>query len=254
MHSPLFRKKAFESELSNKKLIFNTDGFVGIDSQSKEEAMRVFNAFFSVAHIFGVQCFSVNEDDIADITIDKNKMEIGGMSMQGHSERMQLIGINQDSKSNMRFRIIKQETIKQIVDLTNKIINDKVIVSQLTFLLEGYTYYTHSEYSQSFIMDWLIVEKFFAGKWDDLLNKREITGSRKNDFKDADKWDAYHKLELLNFVGEIDNEKYLMLREFNTKRNHLVHNGEQIKQEDADKLYKLALEIVKNNIGLLNGN
>jgi hypothetical protein len=254
MHSPLFRKKAFDIEFLDRKLIFNTDGFVGIEGQNKEEAMKIFNTFFGVAHLYGVFCFAVNEDDIADITIDKNKMEVGGMTMQGHSERMQLLSINQESKSNLRYKIIKQETIREIVNLTNKIINNQIVVSQLTFLLEGYTYMIHSEYSQSFIMDWLIIEKFFANKWDELLNEKEITGSRKRDFKDADKWDAYHKLELLNFVGEIDNDKYQTLREFNTKRNHLVHNGEQIKKEDADTLYKMAFEIVKNSINLQNSN
>ncbi|MEM0144121.1 MAG: hypothetical protein QXL94_09340 [Candidatus Parvarchaeum sp.] len=253
MHSPVFRKKAFDFDFLGRKLIFNSDGFIGIEGESKEEAMKVFNTFFGIAHLFGVFCYAVNEDDIADITIDKNKMEIGDITMQGHSERMQLMDITQDSKANQRFKIIKQETIKPIVDLTNKIINNQIIVSQLTFLLEGYTYFIHSEYSQSFIMDWLIIEKYFANKWDELLNKREITGNRKRDFNDADKWDSYHKLELLNFVGEIDNEKYLMLRNFNTKRNHLVHKGEQIKQEDAEILYKLALDIVKSNIDLQNG-
>ena len=104
MHSPLFRKKAFDIEFSDKKLIFNTDGFIGIEGENKEEAMKIFNTFFGVAHLYGVFCFAVNEDDIADITIDKNKMEIGGMTMQGHSERMQLIGITQDSKKQFKIQ------------------------------------------------------------------------------------------------------------------------------------------------------
>ncbi len=250
LKQPLMSKKAFDINFNNKKLIFNLDGFMGMECESKEKAIGVFNTFFGVAHLLGVLCFAVNEDDIAEIKIDTSKGEVGGMMMQGHSERMQLMHWMDSPENNRRFTVIKKETITSIVDLTRKIIVDQVIVSQLIFLLDGFTYLINSEYSQSFIMDWLIVEKFFANKWDKLLKDRNIAGKRKEDFKDIDKWDAYHKLELLNFVREIDDDTYKMLRDFNTKRNRLVHNGEQINYDDAEKLYEFALDIVKKNIGL----
>lgn len=247
MHSPIFRKKAFDIDFMDKKLIFTQDGFIGLECRSVQEATMIFNVIFGIAHLAGYFCFAVNEDDIAQITINKIKYEIGSIAMQGHSERMQLMNI-QNFNYNRRWKVIKKDAIIPIVDLANKIINDQLKVNQIIFLLEGYTYLVNSEYSQSFIMDWLIVEKYFANKWDELLKEKQITGKRKEDFRDVDKWDSYHKLELLNFTGNISNETYDLLRDLNTKRNHLVHKGEPINQDDADKLYKFASNLIRESL------
>ncbi|MHB1547010.1 MAG: hypothetical protein ACYCSB_02030 [bacterium] len=249
--------ESFYINFDGKYMIFRSDGLIGINVSSKEDAIKIFNVYFAVAYILNLMyCFAAKEDDIADITIDENKFEIRQIGMSGHSQRRFLM--NPTSKFDALFvykrQNITKESAEKIANITKRIINDKRLVFILDFFIQGLTYFNNKEYSQSFILEWISVEYILYEEWEKLLKDKKITGERKKDMLNPIKWDFYHRLELLNYSKNVNDDDYKLLRELNIKRNKLIHSKKEVSKEDIEKLLnfvlniKLITEIINNSV------
>lgn len=238
--------ESFYVEFDGKHMIFRSDGLIGINVSSKDEAIKIFNVYFAVASMLNlIFCFAAKEDDIAGIIIDANKFEIRQIGMGGYSQRRFLMG--QINKFDALFVYARQkitkESAEKIANITKRIINNKQLVFILDFFIQGQTYFYNKEYNQSFILEWIIVENVLYDEWKKMLNNKNITGERKNDMYNTIKWDFYHRLELLSYAENINDYDYKLLRELNNKRNKLIHSGEEVSKEDVEKLLNFVLNI-----------
>ena len=237
---------SFYVKFDDKYIIFRSDGLIGINVSSKDEAIKIFNVYFAVASMLNlILCFAAKEDDIADITIDANKFEIRQIGMGGYSQRRFLM--RQTNKFDALFVYARQnitkESIEKIAHITKRIINDKRLVFIFDFFIQGLTYFYNKEYNQSFILEWIIVENVLYDEWKKMLKNKNITGERKNDMQNTIKWDFYHRLELLSYTENINDYDYKLLRELNNKRNKLIHSGKEVSKEDVEKLLNFVLNI-----------
>ena len=114
--------------------------------------------------------------------------------------------------------------------------------------LESFTHFYNSEYSQSFLFSWLIIEKYISRLFEEMLSEKEVSGKRKKKFKTQDKWSTETKIEVLNFNGIINLDEYNFFIRFNTKRNEFAHKGKTIDQKESKELFEFSENVIENEI------
>jgi len=244
--------KIFDTSFNGIKIVVDSDGFIGIATENKEQAIRILNTIFGFTYISGIDCISANESEIAKIEIDPKSLEIHSKLMKSSSlqkQRWDLVVPFGPSTVNYYHReIINEEVIKESIKKSEKIIKHDDIAHQLIFLLAGYTHHVSSEYSQSFIINWIILEKYLSTLWKNLLEEKTITGKRKDKLTDTMSWGTNYILETLNISGNLEKDNYDLIIDLKKKRNDFVHKGKLIDQSDSEKLLKTCNDIVKNNL------
>ncbi len=246
-----FPSKLFDLTFNGMKVIVNSDGFIGIENESKEQATEILNTIFGMSVLYDETCFAVREHELADINIDPNSLAITSTSIIISSQRTRMLleeSFSSPFMSHRRNNIV-EDKIKEIIRKTEKINTNKDLTEQLIFLLEGYTHFKNSEFSQSFIINWLIIEKYLFKLWEEFIKEKRISGERKNKLlKNTNQWGADVVLETLNLNDKIDDNNYNLLNELKGKRNGFVHRRLFIDKPTSKILLDLCFKIVRNNV------
>ena len=254
-----FKQKVFESgypwpskvldfNFNRKKLVVNSDGFVGVEAEDRIEALRILNTIFGIAFMSGINCLSARESEVSEINIDPESLKITSATWEVSSLRslpMEWYGLRAIFYHPKQ---VSKELIEEILKKAEVISKDEELAELLIFLIEGFTHYSNSEYSQSFIVNWLIVEKYLSELWLRTLNEREIKGKRKDKLTNPAQWSLDYVIETLNLAGELDNDTYKELMDLKTKRNKFVHGGEAVDKSACEKLMSFSFKIVEDKL------
>lgn len=244
--------KIFDTSFNGIKIIVDSDGFIGIITENKKQTIRILNMIFGLSFISGINCVAANESEVAEIKIDPNSLEIHSKLMKSSSLQTQrwdlVVPFGPSTVNYYHRKIINEDVIKDSINKAEKISNYEDLTSQLIFLLEGHTYNANSEYSQSFIINWIIVEKYLSNLWNDLLEKKVVSRKRKKKLTEGIFWGIDTILETLNLGGNIDKNTYDLLMQLKKKRNKFVHEGIPIDQLSSEKLLNFCSDIVKDNL------
>lgn len=226
---------------NNKHGFFDTFGFIGIQCKNEKAAIRVLNTIFGVSLIFGFNSISVRELELFSMKMDAESLSIGGFSWQSEAKRF-----NPYTSHGLRKNAIPLDSMNIIIKVAEKVSQSDVINESVIFLLESFTHFYNSEYSQSFLFSWLVIEKYISRLFEEMLSLKGVSAKRKKKFKTHDKWSTETKIEVLNFNGIINSDDYNFLIRFNTKRNEFAHKGKTIDQNESQKLFEFSQNIIKN--------
>ena len=244
----MFPSKSFDTLFNGTKIIVKSDGFIGVVTEDKKQAIRILNTIFGLSFLSDIECFAVRELELAEINIEPNTLTISSTSIQVSSLRNFLMDWSTSTISYYEKKEIEKEVLKEIIKKSERISQDKDLTEQLIFLLEGYTHHNNSEYSQAFIINWLIIEKYLFGLWDEFLIGKNIGGDRKHKLTNTGSWGIDKILEFFNLNEKIDKKEYELLVGLKNKRNNFVHKGQVIDKSTSEKLLNLSFDIVKNNL------
>ena len=229
---------------NNKHGFFDTFGFVGIQCKNEKAAIKVLNTIFGVSLIFGFDSISVRELELFSMKMDPESLSIGGFSWQVEAKRF-----NPYTSHGLRKIALPLDSMKMIVKVAEKVSHDKAINESVLFLLESFTHYYNSEYSQSFLFSWLVIEKYVSRLFEEMLSEKEVSAKQKKKFKTHDKWSTETKIEVLNLNGIINSDDYNFFIRFNAKRNEFAHKGITIDEKESQELFEFSKNIIKNEIG-----
>ncbi len=244
----LSSSKVFDTKFNTFKLIVNSDGFIGIVTEDRTEAIRILNLIFGVALVLGHTCFAVRESEIAEIEVDPQSLEICSISMPYLSLKTLFIDHLRPKITYFGMKEISESDIREIIKIAEKINKNPYLSELLIFLLEGSTHYVNAEYSQSFIMNWVIIERYIDKLWREFLDEKQMSNRRKDKLTNPALWNIDSILEVLNLSGKLDDEGYELLRDLKNKRNNFVHRGRLIDKESAKELLNFSYVIVKNEL------
>ena len=118
----------------------------------------------------------------------------------------------------------------------------------MRLLNEGLTHLTNSEFAQSFIMSWSIIERHYYDIWFTLLSQRNIDHERSSKLTNPNQWSIDYVLEVLELENKIDENSYDLLMELKRKRNKFYYNGKQVAKDDADRSLQYAKKLLVNKI------
>ncbi|MBZ2164477.1 hypothetical protein [Methanobacterium spitsbergense] len=251
-----FTKTIQDINYKNKILIIKSDGFVAIEETDRKKATKKLNEIMAIALLFDIPVSIINESELGEVKIDPDDRKIGSQSMPINSMRTSLVNAQWNIPVNMEFNRIKisKNKIYKLFGTIDKITNDEIFKDFLIFYLESYTYFMNYLYSQSFIISWLIVERYLSIKWkekiiDNIVENDKQNKNRKNDLKNPGRWSAYYIIETLRLLGIIKtDDEYKIFMNLKRKRDKIVHEGQECSKKESEKCLNLAKRILNEQI------
>lgn len=248
---PLFGwdERVLDTKFSGVPVIVNKDGFIGVGHAEKNLVLKILNVIMATMTIEGIPAVAVRENELSETNLHPEGFYFSGYSIPTSTLRGYLFE-ERWSQRVLRYherREIEPKKIKEIVEKARKIFESGEIGSDLILLVEAYTHYEDTEYSQSFIMSWIIIERDIMDLWERIVEYKKPNSRRKG--KLLKQWTLDDVLETLNINGQIDDEKYSTLVELKNKRNAFIHPpSKELSKEDALKCFEMTTEIVKRKV------
>lgn len=239
----------FETIYNKRILTITKDGFISICEDKKEVAIELLNQIMATALFFNMETRSIRQFEIFDNEIDSQKHNIVRFTISPISLRAKLIEerikILVPSSIQYARSIVSKKKIINVIKKSEIISQNEEINNFLKFILESYTHYKNSEYSQSFIMSWLILENSIAKEWIQLLDKKGVHGDRRKKLKNRSSWPLDHLIETLNLGNKVKNDRYNLLIKLKKIRNGIVHKGKKCSKDNAKRCLDLSIKKVR---------
>lgn len=243
----VFPNKVLDTTYDGKLLIIYNNGYIGIAENDKQTAQNNLNEIMATGLLLGIPFFAINNYELSEVTFNLEQVDfkIRGLTQRGALSRA-FEPQNVISEWFIKpFVSIQIEGMEKIIKATNEITSDPDIKTFLPLFIESYTCFQHSQYLQSFILGWTVIEKRLNFLWESYLIKKNVSKNRIRKFTGAE-WSINQVIEMLNVEQYISNEECLVLHDLRRKRNNLVHEGEDVDKKDAEKCMVVARGYVED--------
>lgn len=231
----------------NRPLVIRKDGYIAIGETNKGEAQELLNEIMSVLLIRGVPTNVIREGDLGEATITETG---GSYSWNPLSSRVLLYEqqyiYNYDSYLVGRI-LINEENMRKAIKLAEFLTSDDRIKTLLLLFLEAYTYFQSTEYKQSLIIAWVILEEFYIEDlWLQHISKITSDGKRLGKLKG---WTVDQRLEALHISNVLTDEEYSLLMKIKEARNEVVHEGKMPQKDIVEKCLNFVFRVIQRHIG-----
>lgn len=235
-----------------------SDGFVGVITQDKVLALRILNTIFGVASALGIECSPVTELELVKVSVDRVSLDINFWSLLHRvvkiphwSPRASVLLAPGQSEEYYNRKAIASKRIKEIVTKAERLSKDSELTEQLLFWNAGRNHYISGEYGQSFVMNWMVIEKNIHNMLDDLRSQNKSLNNYLEKLQERGPLD--HILALLEVGGiVVNNIQYSELNELRLKRNDFIHSKKEIDQkwyeQWSKKCLKIATQFIRNSL------
>jgi hypothetical protein len=233
----------------NTHVIVTKDGYIAVEVDNKSLAQEYINEILAVLLLRGVLVTAVREVELGRIEItNKNELRIWNpMELRTIACELSV----RDPSLILRVEV-PQEDIKKSIKLAELLTSDERIKTLLLLYLEAYTYLWNSEYKQSLLASWIIIEDFYIRDlWEYLISK--IANNERQRVDKLKRWSMDERLEVLNIAGVLDNEKYSFLMRVKDIRNRIVHEGKSPEGKIVVDCMKFVTQIVREYVGRYMG-
>lgn len=244
--------KSFDLDIDGHVVIVNRDGYVFIETNRKEQALKILNLIMAVGTLSLTPMFAVREQDLSIASYDKNRT-IVSKQWNPQTLRSQLhktSSMFDFSLNDDRFEMTKEELV-DVIQSAFEVMENNDLANDLKLFVEALTYNHSTEYSQSFVMSWSIIERYYSNLWENMLNEKKLDKKRLDKLLDSNRWSIDYRLEILNLFEKINEHDYKLIMELKRKRNNFYHGREQISKEDTVKGLKLARKIIDDKLNLV---
>lgn len=246
-----FPKKALNLEYKGRIVIIQQDGLIAIGEEDVLKATRMLNEIMATSLLMGLEANAIRELEVSNAKIDPSSLIIRSWRTRAYTLRTQLAYIFPPQQPRFEDRIkVKKENIIEIIQQAERISQDPDISDFLTFFLQAHTHLDNSEYSQSFIMSWVIIEREMIWLWRKFLKEEQMPRKRREKLSRTTYWTIDFIIEGLNIGGRLSEKEYRDLMDLKSNRNDIIHAGESTTLEEAEKCFEMAKSIVKQRSGL----
>jgi hypothetical protein len=235
----------------NRPLVIRKDGYIAIGETNKWKAHELLNEIMSVLLIRGVPTNVIRECDLGEATITETG---GSYSWNPLSSRVLLYEQQYIYDYNFYLlgrTLISEEDMRKAIKLAELLTSDDKIKTLLLLFLEAYTYFQNTEYKQSLIIAWVILEEFYIEDlWLQHISKITSDERRLNKLKN---WTVDQRLEALHISHVLTDEEYSLLMKIKEARNEAVHEGKMPQKDIVEKCLNLVFRVVQRYIGTYVG-
>lgn len=246
------------TQYQNSTIVLRQDGFLGIvlqdeadESKIRIKALESLNEIIATCVLLGIPLYTIREPDLSQITVDPNTYRIVSMSWYpstyGSPSQKQEDMWGSILPSSLFFdrRLIPQKKLRNAISKAEEWTKDKIKRNTLMFLLEANTLFANSEYPQSFLSSWIIIENHIRKLWEKYLKSKDTDKKRVSKLISTHYWDIDHLLENLNLSGYLTDKEYDQLMKLKKARNDIVHSGYKASKKEAEECFQLAHKITK---------
>ena len=248
-----FPAKVMDLKYKEKLVTINQNGLIAIGEENVPKALRMFNEIMATFLLYGLDTNAVREIEVGQATIDPVSLTLSSYGTRADTPRTR-VGLPFSAETPYIWPPIveiEKEQFSKIIQQAERISGDPDISDFLIFLLESRTHLKNSEYNQSFIMSWVIVERQMSWIWQKFLREEGIGGERRKKLTNPAYATMDFILEALSLKGLLSQNDYQDLMSLKNKRNDIIHSGEFVTLQEAEKCFGLAEKIVKQKSGIL---
>lgn len=226
-------------------VVFTKNGYIAVGVTDKLLAQEYINEILAILLLRGILVNAVREADLSEIKIT----ERGGESISWNPLNLRSLAYELSiyNPSLLPRTIVSEENIRKSIKLAELLTSDERIKTLLLLYLEAYTYLQNSEYKQSLIIGWIIIEDFYIKDlWMQYILK--ISDDKRRISK-LGSWSVDERLEALNIAGILRNEDFSLLMKIKDIRNEVVHEGKFPEKDIVESCINFAAQVVRWYIG-----
>lgn len=239
--------KTFDSSFKDYILIVNRDGFLSTNIRDEKTAIEVLNTIFAAGIFKGYGWYAVRNPELTEVVLDEDQKTASSRSTQVTSIRS-LLDARMGYPQFQKREEVSQEELEEIFKLAEKIYDDDELGEQVPLLIEAYTHYDNGEYSQSLLINWILVEQYLTSVLGEGLRERSVNRKRRDKILDSQNWSASNQLELLELLGKLDSDTYAFLDDMRKLRNEVVHEAADVSEREAQELMEVTLDLLGDRI------
>jgi len=254
----LRKTSVFQTEYKGHKVLFDNKSFISVLVPIKpplgpfvDKAVDLMNEIIATANILDVAGIAVAAEDIVTFT---HKEDAQHPSAVGHWKKPTVRSLLFEDflgapsriyefDSFVSFRIINTSLMESIIRKAEKITGNREMKNYLSLFLDATTHVIAGASKAAFLHGWIVIEKYVDDLWSKEIVQQGIAGRRRKKLESI-LWTTDYKLEVLNLMGAIPNERYVEIIRLKRIRNGIVHEERKVHSREAQECLKLCKSIV----------
>ena len=244
--TPLPSKKVIHRSVENRDILVYSDCEISFHNYENHHAINITNLCLCQLLWAGYHFSPIYESSITKTSYEKDSQEIifphDLWIFQESAIKIPTYGSIQGTKE------IPIETFENILENSIELSKNSELTEKIKIYFEAEEFYAKRNYSQSFVLSWILLEKYIHKKWSAHLTKKCVVGDKRRRDKLKKSWTADVIIETMNLSDQIDNKDYLELIELKSIRNNFVHGAKVIDKKQCDRVLEFALKLLKQEI------
>lgn len=216
-------------------------------ARNQEKAIEILNEITGTSNLFGVRGVSFKISDLIFFAVRYDKMEIVSQFYGLEFTTRSLIRESSTSALTKHVHkslmIVGKETILEIIAKAEKLTSDLKTKTYILTYLDAVTHFHALEYKTSYLLSWILLEKYIEDVWCETLKKNKVA-KRRYDKLTGIFWSADDKIECLNLLGYFSKKRYSELMSLKTLRNQILHEDKTVDQEKTKRSLDLCKTII----------
>jgi hypothetical protein len=259
----LMPKFVIKSKYKGYPILLNNHCFIFIKPSIKpplapfmNEAITCLNEIIGVAQIYGIEGSKIPPEDLLILEYDKKLERTLGFSLSPTPTIRSLLLFDFIRRPTTIFEFEKHQSFKryekaailEVIKKANIIMKNQTVRDYVLSLLDAKTHLLIKEHKTSFLLSWVVLEKYIDDVWLEMLKSQEVTGKRFDKLAKSILWSADDKLETLNLLNVIENERYFEIIRLKAIRNKIIHEERKVTEREAKEVLQISTQIVKEII------
>ena len=239
-------ERAITDTYKNRPIVITRDGYIAIGEKDKLKAQELINEIMSTMLLRGLVAQVVREIDLGQATFAESGATLG-WNLPNSRTTPFYAGEFFPRSLTINRTATDEEKIRKTIRLAELLTTDDRIKTLLSLYLEAFTYFANTEFKQTLIIGWIILEDFYIKDlWASKISKFAFDNNR---LSKLGSWNIDQRLETLNLSGELSNDEYDLLMKIKDSRNNVVHEGKFPPKEIVEKCIDLAFKVVQRYVG-----
>jgi len=236
-----FDKKFMTASYKGSTVVIEENGYIGICEKERHTANRYLNEIMGTGFLFGLPFFAIRDGDMSGFGFQKDTTRIGSRQIipRGNILRQFDRGKRYWEPDFHPHISIREEGFSHLLKMAEIISNESEVSNCILLFVEANTCLQSSQYMQSFIVSWTIIEKYLYWVWGKHLKNKKVNRKRRDRLTGSN-WNIARVIEILDVNGLITRDDYKLITELRQKRNDLIHEGDEIHKDEALKCFEYA--------------
>ena len=247
----IFPFPTYKVEYKNTMFVFNQRGLFFVGINDRQRCIRYMNEIMGTAILQGYNLDIVTDLDIGEAIVTKEKGETRSQTYARSITRnwqfqQEMTPITEEVIAS--YTQINEEDLRLVVKNAESASINAETSNYLIFFAHASNYVRDGKYKESFLFDWLIIERYLRTRWELYLDSKGLEKDRKKKLRG---WNINNLLEQLSLSEIIDYNIYNDVVSLKDIRNGLYHKGSDVSKENAIRCHKISEILIRKETNII---
>ena len=210
----IFPFPTYKLEYKNTMLVFNQRGLFFVGVNDRQRCIRYMNEIIGTAILQGYNLDIVTDLDIGEAIVTKEKGESRSQTFaisitRNWQFQQEMTSITEEMIAS--YTQINEEDLRLLVKNAESASINAETSDYLVFFAHAGNYVRDGKYKESFLFDWLIIERYLRTRWELYLDNKGLEKDRKKKLKGWNINNLLEQLSLLRHRNPYDKGHFLYL-------------------------------------------